>query len=243
VSITAPAKRVEPGPSPTVQCVAVGKLPFLVSGLVLTLALVGCERDADPLLCGDVGAGDLVITEVRGGPTITDVDGQWLEVYNASAGPVDLHGLAITIRSISGQKTDRVLVRRALTVAAGGYAVVGKFDDATRPAHIDVGWGTEPAIPRDGAIALACGDSEIDRIAFTALTDPAQNMDQLPLDPPAAGRGTYALGTAPPSATANDDAGNWCADGTETLGPCNGQNVCLEYYKGSPGEPNPACPP
>ncbi len=215
---------------------------LLATGLTLTLALApGCDREADPLLCGDVGPGDLVITEIRGGPAITDADGQWIELHNAAGAAVELHGLSITIDSIGGSTHRRLLIRRPLSVEPGGYAVVGKFADAGRPAHVDVGWGTEPNIPRDGAITLACAE-EIDRITFTTLTDPSQGIDTQPLDPPMPGRGTYALGTMPPTAAANDDPGQWCADSTETPGPCNGDD-CLEYYKGSPGEPNRGCTP
>lgn len=218
------------------------RLTLFAAGLGLAATLAsGCDREAEPLLCGELAAGDLVITEVRGGPTVVDADGQWIELYNASGAPVELHGLALTIDSISGGDHDRVLLRRAFSVAPGAYAVLGKFDDAQRPGHVDVGWGTEPVIPRDGAITIACG-SDIDRIAFTSLPDPRQHEDtNPPSQAPPAGSGTYALGLMPPDAAGNDGPAAWCADATETLGPCTG-STCLEYYKGSPGEQNPACP-
>ncbi len=216
---------------------------MIAHGLALSLALapmLGCDRAADPLVCGELGAGDLVVTEVRGGPSITDADGQWLELYNASAGTVDLHGLAITIDSVGGSKHDRVLIRRPVMVAAGAYAVVGKFADDGRPAHVDVGWGTAPGLPTSGAIALSCG-GDIDQITFTALSDPGQ-LEAPQGEPPPAGHGTYAYGGVPVTAAANDDTSKWCADPTVTLGPCN-QSACLKYFKGSPGEPNPGCTP
>ena len=217
------------------------RIPLIATGLALTLLVApGCERDADPLLCGDLAAGDLVITEVRGGPSITDNDGQWIELYNASAATIDLHGLALTIDTIGGGSHDRLLIRRPQQIVAGGYAVLGKFADTGRPAHVDVGWGTTPAIPRAGAIAISCG-LDIDRIVFTSLPDPAQVTDPPPNDPAGAGHGTYALGAMPPTATANDDAGAWCADGTETHSACSPD--CIDIYKGSPKQPNPACPP
>lgn len=211
--------------------------------LCLGLALAsGCERDAEPLLCGDLGDGDLVLTEVRGGPSITDADGQWVELYNGTGAPVDLHGVAITIESVSGQDSDRLLVRRPQTVAAGDYAVLGKFDDPARPTHVDYGWGSTVTVPREGAITLACGPTTIDRITYSSLPDPSQVEDAPPDDPPGPGKGTWALGVMPPSAAANDDAASWCIDATETHGPCGGQ-TCLDYYKGSPGAANPGCTP
>ena len=212
-------------------------------GLALTLTSgAGCDREADPLLCGDVGAGDLVISEVRGGPGLTDAAGQWVELYNASAGTVDLHGVALTVQSSGGSSGQRRRVRRPLTVEAGGHVVLGKFADGTQPAHVDYGWGTTPEVPRDGALTVSCATTELDRVAFTMLPDPGQIIDMPPLDPPPANHGTYQLGLMPPTAAGNDDAANWCVDAAETLGPCTGQN-CPKDYKGSPGEPNPGCTP
>lgn len=225
------------------------------AGLGLALALAsGCDRAAEPLLCGDLAAGDLVISEVRGGSQVFDADGQWLELYNASGAAIDVHGLALTITNISGSVDARLLLRRAYSVAPGAYAVLGRFDDpavvpgaAALPAHVDVGWGKKPDIQVSGTIAIACG-GELDKIVYgrdgdPPLPDPSEHPDtQPPSLPPPAGKGTYALGLTPPDATGNDDIGNWCADSTETLGPCS-NGTCLEYYKGSPGEPNPACPP
>jgi hypothetical protein len=229
----------------------VARIPFFAAGLGLAVALAsGCDREAEPLVCTELPAGDLVISEVRGGPSVVDVtDGEWIELYNASAGPVELEGIAITIKALDGNPTFRLLLRHPHTVAAGDYAVVGKFEDAQRPSHVDIGWGNEPSILRAGVINLACAEDVIDQFAYgrpdldPLLPDPAEHRDSNPpSQPPEAGRGTYALGVMPPDATANDDTANWCVDGTETLGPCS-NNECLEFYKGSPGEPNPACPP
>lgn len=215
------------------------RIPLFAAGLVAALALApGCDREADPLLCGEIGAGELVVTEIRGGPGITDADGQWIELYNAAGGAVDLHGVSIIIQSIGGN-TDRVMIRRPAMVGAGSYAVVGKFADGARPAHVDVGWGTEPVIPRDGAITLGCAATEIDRLVFTSLPDPSQTND----NPPSPGHGTYAYGVLPPTAAGNDDASKWCTDATTTPpGPCTGA-TCVKSYEGSPGEPNPGCTP
>lgn len=203
---------------------------------LLPAAGPGCDRAPEPLVCGDVGQGALVITEIRGG--VTDEDGQWVELYNASGADVDLHGLSLTLETSA---TQRALLRRSHVVAAGGYAVIGKFADDARPAHVDIGWGTTPPLPASGTLALTCAQ-DIDRLVYAALPDPSQVTDHLPLDPPPANHGTYALGLTPPTATGNDDPDAWCPDPTETLGPCDGDSNCLKYYKGSPGEPNRGCP-
>jgi hypothetical protein len=220
----------------------VARIPLFAAGLGLTAVIASaCDREAEPLLCGELAPGDLVISEVRGGPSVVDGDGQWIELYNASGRQLELEGVALTLESASGSESKRLLVRRSQIVAAGDYVVLGNFDDASRPAHVDVGWGTKPTIERDRHVVVSCG-AVVDEIVFTSLPDPSQIEDTLPRDPPPPNHGTYALGLEPPDAAGNDDAGNWCPDATITDGPCTA-TVCLEKFLGSPGEPNPACPP
>jgi hypothetical protein len=236
----------------------VPRISILAAGLGLAVVLLpACDREAEPLLCTEVAAGGLVITEIRGG-ALTDTDGQWIELYNAGGAPVELQGLAVDLETLGGD-VDRVLLRRAHAVAPGDRAVIGKFADDAPPAHVDVGWGTTGAIASRGAVSIACG-ARIDRVPYGVnpepqppLPDPlpsglplpdasAHEDTNPPSQPPSPRRGTYALGLDPPDAVGNDAFDAWCVDSTETLGPCSG-NRCLEYYQGSPGEPNPACPP
>ena len=76
------------------------------------------------------------------------------------------------------------------------------------------------SLPDSGDVRVeACGVL-IDRVVWTDLPD----------------SGTYALGLAPPDATGNDTAGNWCTDATDDTDPTT---IGLP---GTPGESNHPCP-
>src|SRR5688572_29312140 len=59
------------------------------AGLAI-VCLVGCVRDPVEAVCPDVSAGALVVTEVRGEQTPEDLDGPWIELFNATSDTIDL---------------------------------------------------------------------------------------------------------------------------------------------------------
>lgn len=190
--------------------------------------LGGCERELEPAICPDIGAGDLVISEVRGLQSDTDTQGQWIELYNASGAAIDLRGLALLLRKVDGSDEGKVLVRRSVTVAPGDYVVLSYFDDVARPAHVDYGWlpdfinadGDARSLFSAGAIDVLACDLRIDRVV----------SDDLP------GSGTWSLGVAPPDATANDADAAWCVDTTDDTDPAT------LGLPGTPGASNHPCP-
>jgi hypothetical protein len=189
--------------------------------LALGSLAAGCAREPEDALCPELAAGALVVTEVRGPQTPADAgNGEWIELYNASGGEVDLIGLRVRFRRKDGSSEVAILVRDHLPVAAGGRAVLGLFlDDATRPAHVDYGFAvdfTESWLAAAAIDVESCG-RRIDRAIYDLL--PKQ--------------GTFALsGSGEPSAAANDDPGSWCTDAS-TAG---------SVFPGSPRQPNPPCP-
>ena len=85
----------------------------------LVLALAGILA----LMAGTVLAADsdIVITEVMNNPAhLLDADGEWFELYNGGATPVDLNGW-----TISDDGTDSFVIGASAVVPAGGYAVLG----------------------------------------------------------------------------------------------------------------------
>ena len=180
--------------------------------LGLSLCLLGCARDPAPAVCPHVVAGDLAVTEIRGKQSPADALGQWIELANTTGATIDLEGIMLRIRQKDGTNEADPIVRRSLPLAAGGYAVLGLFEDTALPAHVDYGfagdfqesWLASAAIDID-----ACG-TLIDRAAY----------DSLPTT------GTYSLGGAP-SADRNDLSPSWCTNPSAA---------------GSPQQANPACP-
>lgn len=137
----------------------------------------------------------------------------WVELYNASGGSVDLEGTKIRFRKKDGSSEVPVIVRRSLTVAPGGYAVLGLVnDDTSRPAHIDYGFAGDfhqGFLPAAAVDVEACG-TRIDRATYDVLPK----------------TGTYSLGSAP-TADDNDIPASWCTNATP---------------EGTPQQANPPCP-
>lgn len=176
----------------------------------LALATVpACTRE--PLAdCPTLTSGELVVTEVRSDDD--EVNGSWIELFNASGRPLDLAGLRVRFRKLDGSSEIAVLVRRALDVAAGDYVVLGRYLDGMGPAHVDYGFRDDFDTTWLSAAAIdveACG-AQVDRARYDALPT----------------SGTFSLGV-PPDAESNDLPTSWCVD------PIVG---------GSPGAANPPCP-
>ena len=185
--------------------------------MLLCTALCACAADPAEEICPEAAAGDLVVTELRGEQSGGDSWGQWIEVLNTSGAELDLHGVVVEVVSIDGGTRLRMLVRRALPVAAGERVVLGTPpDDAALPDHMDYGFGADyetesdgTEFPGAGAVSLSACAVELDRVVF----------DGLPT------MGTWSL----------DDDGTWCADTT----PGTGTELGLP---GTPGAANTPCP-
>ena len=180
-----------------------------------------CTRDPEEALCPDVGAGALIVTEVRGPQMPADaVNGEWVELYNASGATVDLIGVRVRFRRKDGSSEIPVIVRENVEVAAGAYAVLGLFlNDGTRPAHVDYGFASDFTESWLSAAAIdveSCG-TRIDRATYDALPR----------------MGTFSFsGNAPLDSNMNDDLRLWCTNAAMTG----------TTYPGSPRAANPPCP-
>lgn len=208
---------------------------------VLTVALgtSACVRPPLEPGCPTLGAGDLVISEIRGEQAGTDTRGQWVELYNASAASVALAGVQLVLRPLASAATTITVRDRQLSIASGGYSVLAVDRVCSSEACVDrlppdADYGFGDDYTRDlpaGAIVevWSCGVL-VDSLLYRALPD----------------TGSLSLsGAAPPDAALNDvasdDAGEviapFCADETEATG--GGTEVGLP---GTPGAPNLECP-
>lgn len=180
-----------------------------VRALLILPALVGCARDPDPAICPSINEGDLVVTEVRGPQD--DLEGPWIELFNASNNTIDLAGIKVRFRRKDGSSEIPVLVRRSLTVSAGEYTVLGLFFDGEGPSHVDYGflddfdgsWLSAAAIDVE-----TCGQ-RVDLATYDVLPDV----------------GTYSLGGSP-DAENNNLPASWCTDATPAGTPGAANNAC-----------------
>lgn len=154
-----------------------------------------------------------MITEFRGEQSPDDDLGQWLELYNASPQTIDLLGVKLRFRNLTGSTETPVLVRRSVTVAAGGYVVLGLvLDDSTRPSYIDYGFAEDFGASWMSSAAVdleVCGE-RIDRATYSSLPSV----------------GTYSYGGAL-DIDSNDIPAMWCTNATPA---------------GTPQMANPPCP-
>ncbi|HLL25062.1 MAG TPA: lamin tail domain-containing protein [Kofleriaceae bacterium] len=189
--------------------------------LLAIAGLAACARDPEEAVCPDVAVGELIVTEVHGPQTPTDAaNGEWIELYNASGNTIDLEGVRVRFRRKDGSSETRILVRDSVTVAAGGYVVLGLFlNDSTRPAHVDYGFAGDFTGSWLAGAAIdveSCG-TRIDRATYDVLPK----------------LGSFSLtGAMPPNADMNDDLRFWCTNAARVGAT----------YPGSPQQANPTCP-
>jgi hypothetical protein len=165
------------------------------SVLVVAAALAaGCVRDPAEHVCPDLAEGSLVVTELRGAQAMAEPDqSQWIELYNASGGAVDLRGLHVRVRKVDGSGEDRIIVREPVSVAAGDYVVIGIGFD--QPAHVDYAAGVDTGadLLENAAIQVELCEAQADEIRYVGLPN----------------TGTYSFG-GEPTATGNDVVASWC---------------------------------
>ena len=112
-------------------------------------------------------SGDLVISELMIDPAAAkDEQGEWIEIYNATAGTVDLAGL--WLKDAKGGK-HKVTPAGQLIVEAGKYVVFGASVDSTLNGGAPVAYAwTGLALPNNGGAAtIATGGLDIDLVAYS----------------------------------------------------------------------------
>jgi hypothetical protein len=174
----------------------------------------GAASAAMPRTAAPARAGDLVITELMIDPkTLTDNEGEWIELYNATSTELELRGCELDDGSKSPHAISQVVrlaPRSYITLAR--QAMPGFMPSVVMPLSL--------TNSQDG-VAVRCNGVEIDRVHYDARAGSAlQSGASLSLDP------------GQLSAVQNDQLSAWCA-ATESFGP----------ELGSPGQPNPACDP
>ncbi len=109
-------------------------------GLLATALLAACARTVDTPLspsgkavapnalqpfAGPTSATRLIISEVMADPaTISDANGEWFELHNPGAVPINLNGF-----QIASLNDASITISGAVTVPAGGYVVIAKNID------------------------------------------------------------------------------------------------------------------
>ena len=189
-----------------------------------------CNPPCDPMTavceageCVAPGApapGELVISEFMPNPDlVTDDNGEWLELTNVSAGPVNIEGCILYDASSDEDVIDSGV---PIVVPPGGTVVLAKVVDMALNggiAGVPYGFGTSYSLVNTGdEIRLECAGAVVDQVVY---------LDTWAFDAGVAAQ----LDAASLDATANDASGSWCA-ATAAYGVGD---------LGTPGQANAGC--
>ena len=149
---------------------------------------------------------------------VTDVNGEWFEIYNMTGDHLNLNGL-----TVSDNGTDSFTIAETLVIQASDYLVLGKNDDMTANGSllIQYEYGSQMTLSNaDDEIILSNDGGMIDMVAWDdGQTFPDPTGASMSLDP-----NNY-------SDTDNDNGSFWC-EATSSYGAGD---------LGTPGLANGAC--
>lgn len=169
-------------------------------------------------------AGELVITEIMKNPRVVfDTLGEWVELTNVSAAPLDLAGCTLRDNAADGHL---IPTAPPLIVQPGAQLVLGKSTDPgdNGGAHVDYAYGSDFNLNNTSdVVVLECGGGVIDTVTYTTSGWPNTTGASLSLDPKKT------------NADANNAGSAWCV-GVVHYPDADGSEI------GTPGAPNTACP-
>ena len=115
------------------------------------------------LALADLTPGDLVITEFLANPVgVADTEGEYFEILNRTTSTVDLAGLVVRD---DGSNTFTV---DALSLAPGGFGVLGNGDGAALGLTVDHIYGSSMSLTNsaDEIVLVGEGDATLFRLAY-----------------------------------------------------------------------------
>ncbi len=176
-----------------------------------------CDGFDDLVMLAELAEGALVVTEIMRDPAaLSDEQGSWLEIWNASGADLQLEGLSVE-EPVLGLSLS---VSGRLAVAADGLVVLAASDEGVDIEPDLVLEGLAFGIT-EGAVEIGFGDITFDRVAWSATDGfPTVEGASASLDP-----GWL-------DATENDRADRWCA----------ASSPMPSGDRGTPGAENDACP-
>ena len=185
-----------------------------------------CAGEAE----GPSQAGDLIFTEVLYDPQppLQEGTAEWIELHNPTARPLNLDSCEI------GDGSGAVLRVGVLVVAAGGYALFARNADPGLNGGLEPDGIFEFALNNGGdVLTVQCGDVVIDTFEYDdggAAGFPDARASSIMLDPEFI------------DAAANDDGASWCQPPADAV-YFRGEGEDESDHLGTPGAPNPPCPP
>jgi hypothetical protein len=175
--------------------------------------------------------GDLVITEIMVAPlAVRDPFGEWIELYNASGGPLNLEGLEFRLRDFPLQG---FTIGESLVVANGEFVVLGNNANVS----------TNGGIPVDYEYSTYALSNAGDQILIYSLG--GQQGGGFVIDEADWPSYTTQTQTIIPGRAGNLDPGSFDADSNdgEFFAWCAATTLLPGGDYGTPGSTNIDCPP
>ena len=190
---------------------------------LLCVWALGCYSgfdELDPPCSGAISAGDVRITEILANPRGPDGQQEYIELFNATAGELDISGTVLLTSRRDGT-AERGHTIGTLRLAPGDYVVLGSATPEL-PEHLDYSYGTALGALRNTEArgALLCGATVIAETEYAIATEGhALERD--------GGGGSLLYQDGPTD--------RWCTSSETGLEPIVGNF-------GTPGAPNRTCP-
>ena len=158
-------------------------------------------------------------------PQIADEEGEWFEVYNASANEINLNGLMVHELDDGNGDTEEetFLVTEDVLVPAGEYVVFGVSADSSLNGGVDV-----DVVYAHGSFSLKNGEDSIALSNSVELLDVVSFNDE---EYPDFKGHSLSLNPGSVSAADNDTGSNWCV----------GSSAMPSGDIGTPGTGNDTC--
>ena len=159
--------------------------------------------------------GQVVISELMVASQAGDDPGEWIELLNPGAVPLELSGCVLA------DDTNTHAIAASLVLQPGAFAVLALSADPAlnHGLTVDYVWSGFKLSNQGEPLSLTCGGTLIDDLLFTGA------WVQVGV--------AFQLSSAHLDATANDDDANWCP----ATSPYGNDGLL-----GTPGKPNAVCP-
>lgn len=200
------------------------QIPAAAEMIEQSRVLVGANAPGSPFAATAAGATGLVITEIMKDPAaVADSAGEWFEVRNLGATPIDLTGWLIRD---AGSNSHTIPATAAAIVPPRSYFVFGINSNPALNGGVNVGY-------KYSSFTLGNGADDIQIYDGAGLLVDAVAYDDGVLWPDGAGK-SMNLQRALVDTTLNDDGANWC----DALNPMSATST----DSGTPRLANNTCP-
>lgn len=164
----------------------------------------------------DIGTGDLVISEIMPAPTVLDYRGEWFEIYNNTADPINLNGMEVDSAGQTG-----FTVSSNIVIEPSEYVVLATRADSTNGGitQVDITYSYNTLkLYNNDTLTISNSAGTIDTVSYAAPNWTISTGNSL------------TLGSL--DASDNNSATFWC-NGTSSYGS--------QGNFGTPGADNDSC--